>query len=371
MRLSRRDRSLLSEWWFTIDRLMLGAILIIICTGLFVSLAASPPIALKNDLEAFYFFKRHMLFFLPTLLLLFVISLLSPKQMRRLCLIIFVFGLLLMGGILIFGQEVNGAKRWLQWGSFSLQPSEFVKTAFIVVSAWFFTQKDLRPDMPATPFVITGYLVFIALLVLQPDIGQAFLVTLVWMGLFFISGLQWRWVGLFSGLMCSAFVLAYVALPHVKIRIDRFLNPESGENYQIQRALQSFREGGFWGVGPGEGKLKHILPDAHTDFIYAVIAEEYGIIACIMLLSVFAFIVLRGLINAASERDLFNRFAISGLIILLGLQCIINISVNVGLLPAKGMTLPFISYGGSSLMATALAMGMVLGLTRKRPETYI
>lgn len=369
MKLSRKDRSLLSEWWFTADRVMFSSILIIMCAGLFLSLAASPPIAIKNGLDAFYFFKRHALFFLPTLLLLVTISLLTPTQMRRLSLIIFLFGLLLIILVLMFGVEINGAKRWLRWGELSFQPSEFVKTAFVVLTAWLLTQKNERPDMPAIPLAVASYLIFVGLLVLQPDVGQAFLVTIVWVGLFFLAGLSLRWVGILTALMVAASGLAYIWFPHVASRIDKYLNPDVGDNYQTQRALQSFSEGGFFGLGPGEGKLKHILPDAHTDFIYSVVAEEYGIITCLLLLALFAVIVIRGLISATRQSNDFNRFAIVGLIMLFGLQALINISVNIGLLPAKGMTLPFISYGGSSLMAMALTMGMVIGLARKRP-TY-
>lgn len=371
MKLSRKDRSLLSEWWFTVDRLMLGVIITLACTGLFISLAASPPIALKNELDPFYFVKRHTLFIIPTFLLLVTVSLMTPKQIRHMCGLIFLVGILMMIAILFVGNEINGAKRWLQFGTFSLQPSEFVKTAFIVLAAWLFSQKEQRPDMPTTYIAIGGYIIFVILLILQPDVGQAFLVTLVLSGLFFLSGLSLRWVSLLGMLMISAAALAYTFLPHVAARINRFLDPASGETYQTQRALESFREGGFFGLGPGEGKLKHILPDAHTDFIYAVIAEEYGIIACLILLSFFGFIVIRGFISAATETDTFSRFASAGLLMLFGLQAFINIAVNIGMLPAKGMTLPFISYGGSSLMAMALTMGIVLALTRKRPKPFI
>ena len=205
-------------------------------------------------------------------------------------------------------------------------------------------------------------------MILQPDVGQAFLVTLVWGGLFFLSGLSLRWVGVLSTLMISAIVFAYFWLPHVTVRIDRFLILNPVKTIKFSGRYNPFKKGGFFGLGPGEGKLKHILPDAHTDFIYAVVAEEYGIIACLILLSFFAFIVIRGLINANQETDRFNRFATVGLVMLFGLQSVINMSVNVGLIPAKGMTLPFISYGGSSLLATAFTMDMVLGLTRKRPK---
>lgn len=366
MKLSREDRSLLSEWWFSVDRLMLGAILLIMMAGLLVSLAASsPPIAAQKGLGAFYFAKRQALYFLPTILLMIAVSLLQPKSIRRLSLLILLGGLVFMGLVLLIGADVNGARRWIQIGSFSLQPSEFVKPAFIVLTAWLFAQRYSHPDMPATEVSIVFYALFVVLLVLQPDIGQAILVTLVWGAIFFFAGLSLKWVGTLIGAGIVGLAMAYTFLPHVTNRVNRFLDPEAGDSYQMKRALQSFQEGGWFGVGPGEGKLKHILPDSHTDFIFAVVAEEFGIIACLILLFLFAFVVIRGFLRASREPDAFVRLSLVGLSMVFGLQSIINMSVNLALIPAKGMTLPFISYGGSSMLAMGLTMGMLLGLMRQ------
>jgi cell division protein FtsW len=268
---------------------------------------------------------------------------------------------------MLVGSEIKGAKRWLQVGFFSIQPSEFVKPAFVVLTAWLFNESQKRKDVPGIEIALALYGIFALMLVLQPDFGQTLLVTLVWITLFFMAGISLFWIGALGLAGLAGFASAYFVVPHVASRIDRFLNPASGDTYQADKALDSFLHGGWFGRGPGEGTVKDVLPDSHTDFIFAVAAEEYGLIACLILLLLFAFIVLRGLSKASQEQDGFIRYATAGLIMLFGIQTLINMAVNVGLLPAKGMTLPFISYGGSSLLAMALTMGFVLGLTRKRP----
>ncbi|MFO7478318.1 MAG: putative lipid II flippase FtsW [Methyloceanibacter sp.] len=367
MRLTRADRSVVSDWWFTVDRLMFFGLLLLMGAGLVLSLAASPPIAARFNVEPFYFVRRHAALLLPAAAILFAASILTPKQIRRTSLVIFLAGIALMAVILVIGPEVKGAKRWLQLGALSIQPSEFVKPAFVVLSAWLFNESQKRPDLPAVPFAVALYAVFATLLVLQPDFGQTLLVTLVWGALFFMAGLNMVWIAALGLAGIAGMVTAYFLVPHVTSRIDRFLDPASGDTYQTDRSLDSFLRGGWFGRGPGEGTVKNVLPDSHTDFIFAVTAEEYGLIACLILLALFAFIVLRGLSKASQEPDGFIRHAVAGLVMLFGLQTLINMAVNVGLLPAKGMTLPFISYGGSSLLAMALTMGFVLGLTRKRP----
>lgn len=367
MRLTRADRSVVSDWWFTVDRLMFFGLLLLMGAGLVLSLAASPPIAARFNVEPFYFVRRHAALLLPAAAILFAASILTPKQIRRTSLVIFLAGIALMAVILVIGPEVKGAKRWLQLGALSIQPSEFVKPAFVVLSAWLFNESQKRPDLPAVPFAVALYAVFATPLVLQPDFGQTLLVTLVWGALFFMAGLNMVWIAALGLAGIAGMVTAYFLVPHVTSRIDRFLDPASGDTYQTDRSLDSFLRGGWFGRGPGEGTVKNVLPDSHTDFIFAVTAEEYGLIACLILLALFAFIVLRGLSKASQEPDGFIRHAVAGLVMLFGLQTLINMAVNVGLLPAKGMTLPFISYGGSSLLAMALTMGFVLGLTRKRP----
>jgi cell division protein FtsW len=367
MRLTRTDRSILSDWWFTVDRPMFFGLLLLMGMGLLLSLAASPPIAAKFDLEPFYFVRRHAALLLPALAILFAASTLTPKQIRRASLIIFALGIALMALIIITGPEIKGARRWLQIGMISLQPSEFVKPAFVVLTAWLFNESQKRRDVPSLELAIALYAIFATLLVLQPDFGQALLITLVWGALIYMAGISLAWILALGAAGIGGLVTAYFLVPHVASRIDRFIDPESGDTYQTDRSLDSFLHGGWFGRGPGEGTVKNVLPDSHTDFIFAVTAEEYGLIACLILLAMFAFIVLRGLSKASQEPDGFIRHAVAGLVMLFGLQTLINMAVNVGLLPAKGMTLPFISYGGSSLLAMALTMGFALGLTRKRP----
>jgi len=367
MRITRADRSVLSDWWFTVDRLMFFGLLLLMGLGLVLSFAASPPIAAKYDLEPFHFVGRHAALLLPSVAIMFAASTLTPKQIRRASLIIFVVGIALMAVILGLGPEIKGAKRWLQIGFISLQPSEFVKPAFIVLTAWLFNEAQKRRDVPGIELAIALYAVFVVMLIMQPDFGQTLLVTLVWGAMVYMAGINLIWMAALGLAGMAGVASAYFLAPHVASRIDRFLNPASGDTYQTDRSIDSFLHGGWFGRGPGEGTVKDVLPDSHTDFIYAVAAEEYGLIACLILLALFAFIVLRGLSKASQEQDGFIRHAVAGLMMLFGLQALINMAVNVGLLPAKGMTLPFISYGGSSLLAMALTMGFALGLTRKRP----
>jgi cell division protein FtsW len=367
MRLTRADKSVLSDWWFTVDRLMFFGLLLLMGLGVVLSLAASPPIAAKYNLEPFYFVRRQAALLLPAVAIMFAASTLTPKQIRRASLIIFLAGIALMAVILAVGPEIKGAKRWLQLGPVSLQPSEFVKPAFIVLTAWLFNEAQKRRDVPGIQLAVALYAVFAVLLIMQPDFGQTLLVTLVWGALVYMAGINLVWIGALGLAGVAGVFSAYVLAPHVASRIDRFLDPASGDTYQADRSLDSFLHGGWFGRGPGEGTVKEVLPDSHTDFIFAVAAEEYGLIACLILVALFAFIVLRGLSKASQEPDGFIRHAVAGLIMLFGLQALINMAVNVGLLPAKGMTLPFISYGGSSLLAMALTMGFALGLTRKRP----
>lgn len=368
MRLTRADRSLLGDWWFTVDRWLLMAVLLLIMAGLVLSPAASPSVAAKLGLAPYHFVMRHALLALPTMLLLVAVSMLTPRYMRRLSLIVYLGGMALMVLTLFMGHEIKGATRWLQFSGLSLQASEFVKPGFVVLSAWLLSERQKRTDVPSLPIAIAIYVAFVSLLLLQPDFGQAILATLVWGGLLFMSGVSLLWVAMMGALFAIALLAAYLTMPHVAGRIDSFLDPSVGDTYQIDRAIESFVRGGWLGRGPGEGTIKQVLPDAHTDFVFAVAAEEYGVLLCLLLLTLFSFVVLRGYRQALREPDGFIRHAVAGLILLFGSQAFINLAVNVGLLPAKGMTLPFISYGGSSLLSMAIVMGLALGLTRRRPR---
>ena len=366
--LGRTDRSHVSAWWWTIEHWLLTLSIVLMLLGILLSMAASPPVAHRLDLDSFHFVKRQLIYLGPAMAVMILASMLSLRQTRRLSLIVMVAGLGLMGLTIAIGPEVKGATRWLPFGGFSLQPSEFVKPAFVVVCAWLFAERDRRPDVPSYTLAILLYAGFVTLLVLQPDFGQVILVTLVWGSLFFLAGLAWWWIAALSVMGVVGGVAAYYSLEHVAVRIDRFLSPGSGDTFQVDMALQAIKSGGWFGKGPGEGTVKAVLPDAHSDFVFAVAAEEFGIVVCLGLVAIFMTIILRGLNRALSETDGFARLASSGLIILFGLQALINIGVNLSLLPAKGMTLPFISYGGSSLLSVALTMGLVMGLTRKRAE---
>lgn len=367
MKISRADRSIVTEWWFTVDRMLLAAILLLAGSGLVLSLAASPAVALKKGLHAFHFVERHAAFSVIGIGIMLAVSMMQARMIRRLSLIVFLAALALMVSVLIFGDEINGARRWLRLGGFSLQPSEFAKPAFIVLSAWAFSETQKQIDMPARSIAVGLLLVLVALLLMQPDVGQTFLAGAIWATLFILSGQPLVWAGVFAAIGILGLAGAYMTLDYVRLRVDRFLASGGDEYSQTARALQSFVEGGFFGRGPGEGTIKTALPDAHTDFIFAVIAEEYGAVACLALVAMFAIIVLRAYFRTFTEPDPFARLAVSGLSLLFGLQAAINMGVNVGLLPAKGMTLPFISAGGSSLVSTFFTMGIILALTRRKP----
>ncbi|MGB3445107.1 MAG: putative lipid II flippase FtsW [Xanthobacteraceae bacterium] len=367
--ISREQRTPLSEWWWTVDRLLLGAFVLLILCGVILSLAASPSVATRIGLDPFHFFNRHVLFLLPSLIVLLTVSFLSPRQIRRSALIVLAISVTLIVATLLFGAEVKGARRWITILGVNIQASESAKPAFVVVVAWLFAESARRPEMPATSMALASLLGLVTLLVLEPDFGQTMLILMVWGALFFIAGMRMVWVFGLAGSAAAGLFGAYLLVPHVAARIKRFMDPASGDTFQVDTAMESFLHGGWFGVGPGEGTVKRILPDSHTDFVFAVAAEEFGIIFCLALAGLFAFIVLRTLSRAYANEDLFTRFAASGLAILFGVQAAINMAVNLHLIPAKGMTLPFISYGGSSMVSLAYGVGMMLALTRQRPAT--
>ena len=366
--ISRAQRTPFSEWWWTVDRLLLGALIALVLIGIVLLLAASPPVAIRLGYDPFHFVNRQAIYLLPALVVLAATSLLSPKQVRRTAVIVFFISLALVCATLVVGAEGKGARRWINLIGISIQPSEFLKPAFVVLSAWAFAESARRPEMPTT-FIAMGLLgASTAPLLLQPDFGQTVLLVLIWCTLFFLSGLAWVWVaGLITAAIGGVFI-AYQFIPHVARRFQRFLDPGSGDTFQIDTAIESFVRGGWLGRGPGEGTVKRILPDGHADFIFAVAAEEFGIVLCLILVSLFAFVVLRALVHAQHDEDPFARLAISGLALLFGLQSSIAMAVNLHLVPAKGMTLPFISYGGSSLISLAYGMGMLVAMTRRRPR---
>jgi cell division protein FtsW len=366
--ISRAQRTPFAEWWWTVDRLTLAAIGALMLAGVVLSLAASPPVAGRLGLDPFFFVDRHILYLFPTIAILLGVSFLNPQQIRRLSLIVFLVSLVMVAATPYFGQEIKGARRWLVILGINVQPSEFLKPSFVILIAWLFGESGKRPDMPANSFSLALLLLVVSLLVMQPDFGQTMLVVLVWSALFFMAGMRLFWVFGLGGLAFVGLTAAYYTVPHVARRIQRFLDPASGDTFNIDIATESFLRGGWFGKGPGEGTVKRLLPESHTDFVFAVAAEEFGIALCLALVALYAFIVIRALARALRNDDAFTRFAAAGLAILFGTQSAINMAVNLHLIPAKGMTLPFISYGGSSMISLAYAMGMLLALTREQPR---
>ena len=368
--ISRTDRSLVANWWWTVDRWFLAAFLMLMGIGIVLSFAASPAVADRIGLDSFHFVTRQIVYMIPALVALIGVSFMEPRQIRRLALVMLIVSLLLMVATLFVGMEVKGGRRWIHLFGVSVQPSEFLKPAFVVVCAWLFAEHARQPEIPGNLFAILLLGLVVALLVAQPDLGQTMLVMGTWGAMFFIAGLSWLWVILLGVAGIAGAVGAYWAFPHAADRINRFITGE-GDTYQVDMSLEAIMRGGWLGQGPGEGSVKRILPDSHTDFVFAVAGEEFGIVMCFIILSLFAFVVLRGLAIARREEDDFTRYALSGLVILFGFQSIINMGVNLRMMPAKGMTLPFISYGGSSLFSLAIGMGFLIALTRRRPRAEI
>lgn len=363
--LARSDNSLVSRWWWTVDRWLLVTVLLLIASGILLTLAASPAVAERLGLDSFHFAKRQFLYMATGLGVLVGVSLLPEQGVKRLAACLFLAGLAGVVATLFFGPEIKGATRWLHVAGFSIQPSEFLKPAFIVVSAWMLAEEIGNPGFPGRGIAVGLFVIVAAVLVMQPDFGQTLLIGMVWGGQLVMAGLPMAWLAGIIGSGLTALTSAYLLVPHVARRIDTFLDPASGDTYQIDTALNAIRAGGLVGRGPGEGSIKKVLPDAHSDFIFAVAGEEFGTIACLGILALFAVVVLRGLSRLLEEDNAFVVFAAGGLLALFGMQALINISVNLAVIPAKGMTLPFISYGGSSMLALAITMGMVLALTRR------
>ena len=369
MVLGRADDSLLARWWWTVDRWLMLAILLLLALGFLLMLAASMPVAERLGLDNFHFVKRQLAFLAISFGAMITISIMSEQNARRLSLLLLPAAFALLVLTLTIGPEIKGANRWLQIGSFTLQPSEFLKPAFVVASAWLLAGSFEDHKFPGRQIAVALFAVVIVALLLQPDVGQSVLISGVFLGQLLLAGLPIGWLVLLGLGSVAALAVAYTAIPHVQRRIDIFFDPASGDTYQIDTALNAFRTGGWFGTGPGEGLVKRVLPDAHTDYIFAVAGEEFGALACLVILGLFAVIVIRGLARLLDEEDVFTLLAVSGLLSLFGLQALINMGVNLGVLPSKGMTLPFISYGGSSLLALAITMGLVLALTRRKPRS--
>jgi cell division protein FtsW len=366
MRFARIDQSQVARWWWTVDRWSLAALGMLIGFGVVMSLAASPPVAERIGYDGLHFVRRHLAMLPLALGLMFAVSLQPPRTIRRIAVIGFAISLALLALTFVMGVEIKGARRWINFPGLSLQPSEFVKPTFAVVAAWLFSEQKLRPRFPGNLICLALFLVVVAILIKQPDIGMAAVVAAVWFAQFFMAGMRLYWVagGALAGL--GGVVGAYLYLPHVRVRVDHFLDPSTGDSYQVNRSIEAFANGGLWGRGPGEGTVKDVLPDAHADFVFAVAGEEFGVVVCLAIVALFAFIVLRGFSRMSQEGSLFVLLAATGLLVQFGLQAAINMASSLHLIPTKGMTLPFLSYGGSSMLALGLGMGMMLALTRRR-----
>ena len=364
----RTDRSLPARWWWTIDRWSLTTIIILMLFGVILILAASPPVAERIGVDAFHFVERQFLFLVPAALVLVGLSLLDPPQVRRVGLVLMAVSLVLLVVTLAVATKTKGAQRWIPLGVFSLQASEFAKPALAIACAWLFARARSNPGFPGKLLSCGLVGMVMALLVLQPDLGTTCVVAAVWGGQLFLAGLPLVLVVALAGLSGLGLWAGYRMFDYVKNRIDGYLDPTSADSYQVDMSLRSFQSGGLQGRGPGEGVVKEHLPDAHSDFIFAVGGEEFGLVACLVMVSLYAFVVLRGFVRMAHERDLFVLLAVSGLLIQFAVQAVVNMGVSLSLLPATGMTLPFVSYGGSSLIAMATGMGLMLALTRRRPD---
>jgi cell division protein FtsW len=364
--LSRADNSLLGRWWWTVDRWTLLAIGTLIGLGYILVLAASPAVAVRIGDARNMLIVKQVAFLAVAGCVVIAVSLLSPRSVRRLALVGCAVSLALTFMTLVHGVEIKGARRWIALPGLSLQPSEFLKPCFAVVAAWLIAEGKRTRGFPGIAIALLVYAVVAVLLKSQPDIGMLVVITAVLLAQLYLGGINLAFVGIGAGLMIAGFVGAYLIFPHVQSRVTRFLHPDAGDNYQVMTALQAFGNGGLFGRGAGEGRIKDILPDAHADFVFAVAGEEFGMVLCLVILLIFAFVVLRCLLRLLAENDLFVVLASAGLVTSFGLQAFVNMASTLHLIPTKGMTLPFISYGGSSVLAVALTMGMLLALTRRR-----
>lgn len=363
---------ILPRWWRTIDKWSISCVLILFGIGLLLGLASSPPLAEKNGFEPFHYVQRQAVFGCLALMVMVLTSMMRPTLVRRLAIIGFLVAFTAIAFLPLLGTDFGkGATRWYSLGFAALQPSEFLKPGFVVVAAWLIAAgKEINgPPGIRMSFVITLVIVF--MLALQPDFGQAALVLFGWGVMYFVAGAPILLLVVMAVCVVGLGSLAYANSEHFARRIDGFLSTEVDPNTQLGFATNAIREGGFFGVGVGEGSVKWSLPDAHTDFIIAVAAEEYGLVLVLTIIALYAIIVVRSLTRLMRERNTFIRLAGTGLVVTIGVQAMINMGVAVRLLPAKGMTLPFVSYGGSSLIATGIAVGMLFAFTRSRPQGEI
>ncbi|MEM6413105.1 MAG: putative peptidoglycan glycosyltransferase FtsW [Pseudomonadota bacterium] len=364
---SRLDTSSLAHWWWSVDTPMILIIAALMAIGMVLLMAAGPSAAarISGGMNSFHFPLRQAMFIIPALAVIVGVSMMSPLQARRLGSLAFLGAGVSLIGVLLFAPEINGAHRWFVIGSFMLQPSEFFKPGFIVVAAWMLSETRRRPQFPGVFIAMALFIFGVGLLALQPDFGQACLLTAIWMVMFFVSGWNLAWLLTIGTGAAGLLAGGYYFSDHLAARIQGFLDPASEANYQVNKSIEAIAHGGLMGNAGDPANVKLQLPDAHTDFIFAVAGEHYGFFFCLLVIGLYAAFMLRAFYMAARSKSVFVQCAVSGLGVLIGLQAFINMAVALRALPAKGMTLPFISYGGSSLLAVALSAGLLLAFTRQ------
>ena len=369
--LSRTSRNPIAKWWWTVDRHMVIGVMVLLGMGFFAAFAASPAVAQHIGKSTYYFANKQLVFLVLAAFVFLAVSMLDAIWIRRLAVLMLVGAI---GGVvltLFAGVTVKGASRWLHIFGVSIQPSEMLKPAFVVVVAWLLARQRARFKAHDIWYALALLIGCCLLLAMQPDFGQTILLALVWMCLFYLAGGSLKLIAGLSSVGLAAGLYVYSAYPYFRSRIERFLDPSTGDTYQVDKAMDAIRSGGITGVGPGDGQVKSILPDAHADYVFAVAAEEGGLLMGGFIILTFAFLVWRALWALREENEHWVQLASAGLICLFGLQAIINLGVNLNLIPSKGMTLPFISYGGSSLLASAITMGMLVGLMRRRGTVHL
>jgi cell division protein FtsW len=368
---ARTDRTALGIWWWTTDRWLLGATAILVTLGVLLSFASSPAAAQRIGIDdQFHFAIRQLVFGVGAATIVLAVSMLSPKGIRRAAFFIYIVAIGVMAALPFIGHSAKGAARWLMIGGFTFQPSEFMKPALIILVSWMFAEGQKGEGVPGVSIAFGLYFIAVALLLMQPDVGQTVLITIAFGAAFWMAGVPISWIMGLGAVALGGLASTYFLFDHVHARVQKFLSPDQADTHQVTRAAEAIHAGGLFGRGPGEGVMKRHVPDLHTDFIYSVAAEEYGLVFSLALISLFAFIVVRGLYKSMKLADPFEQVASAGLFVLLGQQTFINVAVNLNMIPTKGMTLPFISYGGSSMLAMGLTLGMALALTRKRPGSY-
>lgn len=368
---ARSDRSALGQWWWTVDKLLLAGVGALILIGVMLSFASSPSAAARIGIDdPFHFTVRQAIYAAGAATLLVMTSMMSPRGVRRVAFAVYIVSVAILIALPFVGHSAKGAQRWLEIGGFTLQPSEFAKPALVVLCAWMFAEGQKGEGVPGVTVGFFLYFVIVGLLLIQPDVGQTVLVTVAFGAAFFMAGVPFKWIVGLAAVTIPALLSTYFLFDHVAARVQKFLSPDKADTHQIDRASEAIAAGGLFGRGPGEGVMKRHVPDVHTDFIYSLGAEELGLVFSIFLIGLFALVALRGLNKARRLSDPFEQVAASGLFVLFAMQSVINIAVNLNLMPTKGMTLPFISYGGSSMLAMGLTLGLALALTRRRAGAY-